>query len=133
MEAPARSGQSWSTEEENALLKDLSCGLSLKEIAKNLHRTIGGISARRKHIARRLVRNGMPLSEIAKITRLSIDDIQTSIKSSETMRRDKKAETLLLDVVIEIRDLLRQLVHEREPQQVEVPTTQRRNSVTIKL
>lgn len=49
------------------------------------------------------------------------------------MQRDKKAEALLLDVAIEIRDLLRQLVHEREPQQVVIPTTERRNSVTLKL
>ncbi len=140
---PARQGQSWTSDEEQHMLKRLSAGVSTKDIAQELGRTIGGIVARQKHIARKLVRSGKTIEEVAMLTNLSPKVIRESLDASDTQRVIKEdartlrkmagnsADETLLSVVIEIRDLLRQLVNPP----IAIPTVDsgRRNSVTIKL
>lgn len=105
------------------MLKRLSSGAGPNEVAKEFGRTAGAIVARQKHIARKLIRSGKTLEEVATITNLSPKVIRESLDASDTQRVLKEdartlrkmagnsADETLLSVAIEIRDLLRQLVN----------------------
>jgi hypothetical protein len=64
-------GKKWSIEEETRLLDELTSDMTILEIS-NLHdRAVGGISARRCHIAARFYRDGMSMDEIMKRCRMT--------------------------------------------------------------
>jgi DNA-binding NarL/FixJ family response regulator len=127
----SRTGESWTEEEEQYVLKCLTIGAKREDIARKLNRTSGAILARQRHIARKLVRTGKSIEEVAVITTLSPEVVRASLYASDSSRLSKpnsgnpptptkviENETLL-SVAIEIRDLLRQLVNSN----VVVPTS----------
>jgi hypothetical protein len=64
-------GKKWTPEEETCLLAELASGMTILEIS-NLHgRAVGGISARRCHIAAGLYRDGMSNDEIMNRCRMT--------------------------------------------------------------
>jgi hypothetical protein len=64
-------GKKWSIEEETRLLDELASGMTILEIS-NLHgRAVGGISARRCHIAAGFYRDGMSNDEIMNRCRMT--------------------------------------------------------------
>jgi hypothetical protein len=90
--------------------------MSIKEIANQHVRSIGAISARQNHIARRLVNSGeFAIEEAARVVRKPVCEIVRSvnvskkIKYSITEKHVDKEETLL-SVMIDVRSLLKQMV-----------------------
>ena len=70
-------GKKWSIEEETRLLDELTSDMTILEIS-NLHdRAVGGISARRCHIATRFYRDGMSMDEIMKRYRMTKQGLMT--------------------------------------------------------
>ena len=64
-------GKKWTPEEETCLLDELASGMTILEIS-NLHgRAVGGISARRCHIAAVFYRDGMSNDEIMNRCRMT--------------------------------------------------------------
>jgi CRISPR/Cas system CMR-associated protein Cmr5 small subunit len=64
-------GKKWSVDEETCLLNELASGMTILEIS-NLHgRAVGGISARRCHIAAGFYRDGMSVDEIMNRCRMT--------------------------------------------------------------
>jgi len=64
-------GKKWTPEEETRLLDELASGMTILEIS-NLHgRAVGGISARRSHIAAVFYRDGMSNDEIMNRCRMT--------------------------------------------------------------
>jgi hypothetical protein len=151
-EQPERHGKRWEEDEIQYILGRVKQGACPVQIATEVKRTAGGIVSRLKCIAYDKVKEGMSIEDAAILTGLTIDQIDEFIKKRDLVaqiREEQKnqptepiqkplrpfflarPEETLLDVAIEIRDLLRQLVNPS----VTVPTTepQRRNSVILKL
>lgn len=68
-------GKKWFIEEENRLLNELASDKTIVEIALLHERTRGAISSRRRHIAARFYRDGMPEDEIMRQCRLTNMDL----------------------------------------------------------
>ena len=64
-------GKKWTPEEETCLLNELASGMTILEIAVSHGRAVGGISARRCHIAARFYRDGMSNDEIMNRCRMT--------------------------------------------------------------
>ncbi len=149
---PERHGKRWEEDEIQYVLGRVKQGAWAVQIASEVKRAAGGIVSRLKCIAHDKITEGMSMEDAAILTGLTVTEIDEFIKQRELVAQIReerkkhpvepiqkplrpfflaKPEETLLDVAIEIRDLLRQLVNPP----VAVPTSQpqRRNSVTLKL
>lgn len=104
---PSVHGSRWTQEEEQQLIVELKDGHNIIEIADHHGRTVGGITARQKMIALKLLEDGRPMAQVCRITRLSEDVIQQA-------QQGQKKETEL-DVLKDIRAILIRL-EKRFPQ-----------------
>lgn len=98
-EYPSNMGQLWTEEEERVLLKELSVE-NIKTIAKKHNRTVGGIQSRRKEIANKMFLNGIPIDEISKQTKLTIECIEETIKKKGSKKSDE-----LLEIKKDIKEI----------------------------
>jgi len=74
-------GKKWTPEEETCLLAELASGMTILEIS-NLHgRAVGGISARRCHIAAGFYRDGMSNDEIMNRCRMTKQGLIMTLKN----------------------------------------------------
>jgi hypothetical protein len=149
---PERHGKRWEDDETQYVLGRVKQGAWHAQIASEVKRTTGGIVSHLKCVAHEGIQGGKSIDEMATLTGLTIDQIDEFIKKRELVaqiREERKSnpppplekpirpfflnrpEETLLDVAIEIRDLLRQLVN--PPVVVPTINPERRNSVTIKL
>lgn len=72
----ARVGATWTDEEESLLLSEIRIEKSLKEIARTHERNEGGITARLKLIACKMLESGSDIREVMEKTKLSKDQIE---------------------------------------------------------
>lgn len=116
---PENQGGMWTIEEEQALLDELASPLTIDSIAAKHGRTTGAIHARQNHIARRLVMDeGVSIEEAARRVRNYPSSIQQSLNAAQKalanaeQRRGAgvKKEESLLSVMVEVRELLKQMV-----------------------
>jgi hypothetical protein len=111
---PVNHGKPWSYGDEDLLLKKLSDGESIKDISDYFKRTEGGISSRQRELAYRFVEEGKTIEEASKFTRVAVEDIERSLAlrklAAKSISKTVKKEETLMSVVIEIRDLLKQLL-----------------------
>lgn len=149
---PERHGKRWEDDETQYVLGRIKQGAWPAQIASEVKRTTGGIVSRLREIACDSVKNGMSLEDASVLTSLMVDQIEQAIKRRELACEFKekrknvqvelkqttlrpfflnKPEESVLDVVVEIRDLLRQLVQNQQPQHVNVSTTKPCNIVTL--
>jgi hypothetical protein len=116
---PENQGGLWTAQEETALLEELATTQTIEFIAKMHHRTPGAIRARQNHLARRLIlEEGVSLEEAAMRVRQPVFSIQQTMAASQKSRNNVqqrkdagvKKEESLLSVMIDVRELLRQMV-----------------------
>ena len=110
---PENHGKPWSYTDENLLLKKMADGENIKDISKHFKRTEGGIRSRLRDLACRFVDEGKTIEEASKFTHTSIEDIEKSLalrKAAVIAKQTPKKEETILSVVIEIRDLLKELL-----------------------
>ena len=116
---PENQGGLWTAQEETALLEELATTQTIEFIAKMHHRTPGAIRARQNHLARRLIlEEGVSLEEAAMRVRQPVFSIQQTMAASQKsmtnarQRKDAgaKKEESLLSVMMDVRELLRQMV-----------------------
>jgi hypothetical protein len=112
-------GSSWTPEEETQLLNELATTASIDDIAASHKRTSGAIRARQNFIGRRMVVNeGIPIEEAALRVRQPVSSIEQSIATSQKSlanaqdRRNcsAKKDESILSVMMEVRDLLKQML-----------------------
>jgi hypothetical protein len=134
---PERHGKRWEDDEIQYMLGRIKQGKWPVQIAAEVKRTTGSIVAQLQNIACDSVRKGMTLEDAATLTSLTVEQIEDTLTKheiAEKIREERKSkpaepkQTLLrpfflnksdetvLDVVVEIRDLLRQLVQQTRPQ-----------------
>lgn len=115
--APAKhinKGKRWTPEEDAQLLQRLISGSSVDDIALAHERKIPAVKRRIFSLSIAAHTNGMPLEDVSRIYRVPSDKITTRI-AKQTIKRPVQQQvvpnnTAQLDVIIEIRDLLRLLV-----------------------
>lgn len=137
---PERVGKKWEPEEEMYVLKRISQGANYTTIASECQRTIGGISSHLREIACRFIKDGKSMEEVVRITGLLETEITDSIairERSEKLKLEKQSrpkeeipklkQTFLpfpvepqntsnpefMTILVEIRDLLKQLVEDK--------------------
>ena len=120
MESKVNQGSVWNEEEETTLLQELALNETVEEIAKKHARSIGAIRARQNHLARRMVlEQGFTVEEAAHRVRTNVHSVQQSLDASKksltnAQKRhnyvEVKKEETPLSVMMEIRDLMRQMV-----------------------
>lgn len=130
---PERHGKRWEDDEIQYVLGRIKQGKWAAQIAVELKRTPGGVISRLREIAYDAVQEGKTLEEASVLTSLTVDQISEHIKKRELAdqieeeRKSRppelkqaplrpfflnKPEETVLDVVIEIRELLRKLVRQ---------------------
>ena len=121
---PERHGKPWNEQEEKFVLEQVSNKNPVYKIADDVKRTPGGVYSHLKEIASRYINNGMTIEEASFITSVTIPDIQDHLIRKEIASKAKvekglvqqtlnfpiQKEETLLSVVIEIRDLLKELL-----------------------
>ena len=83
---PSNLGQKWTFDEEQQLLEELSKNIDIKTIANIHNRTEGAIYARQKQMSYEMYLSNISYDEISKKTKLSILDIEETIKAIITRR-----------------------------------------------
>jgi hypothetical protein len=122
---PERHGKKWDDSELQYVLESVKKGNKPQHIATEIKRTPGSIISRLKQVAYNSIQNGMSLEDASKLTGITPNEITDFIQRrefAETMKKDRvpepfvpeKPEETLLDVVKEIRDLLKQLIKRSE-------------------
>ncbi len=137
---PERVGKKWEIDEEVYVLKRISQGANYMTIASECQRKVGGISSHLHEMACRFIKEGKPMEEVVQITGLLEDDIKDAIQRrqvAERMKAERESmpkETVqksikafmphlikpkpvqddMMTVLIEIRDLLKQLVEDKK-------------------
>jgi hypothetical protein len=116
---PENQGGLWTAQEETALLEELATTQTIEFIARIHNRTPGAIRARQNHLARRLIlEEGVSLEDAAKRVRQPVFSIEQTMAASQKSRDNvqqrkdagAKKEESLLSVMIDVRELLRQMV-----------------------
>jgi hypothetical protein len=118
---PQRIGMKWEESEEQELLKMLQLGINIPDIASGLNRTVGGIQSRIRFIVHNLYITGSSTDEISQRVGLTVEDVIDIIEyrdkslesavSRKQQEKEKSKDERLLDVMKEIRDLMRILVN----------------------
>lgn len=138
---PERVGKKWEPEEEIYVLKRISQGANYMTIASECKRKIGGISAHLREMACRFIKDGKTMEEVVQITGLLETEIADSIairERSEKLKVERQSrpkeeipklkQTFLpflvepqktsnpefMTILVEIRDLLKQLVKDKD-------------------
>ena len=110
---PSRIGVYWTKEEEDDMLDLVEAGISFKDIADKLQRTENSIKGRLFGIAREEVNGGATIEEASKLVKLPVQEIQLSIEKHKAkkpaVKKEEVKEETLLDVMKDIRILLREL------------------------
>lgn len=107
-------GKTWTVEEETQLINLLSLDKDIEDIAKEHKRMPGGIKARMKLIAVRMIDSGKSVDEVCSKLRMTQEDIEEAQqqfknkKPKSTLTSNVKSETVL-DVLKDIRKLLIQI------------------------
>ena len=112
---PENRGKPWSNADESLLLKKISDEETIENISVYFKRTKGGIKSRLRELACRFVDDGKTIEQASEYTTIPVEEIEKSIKlransSKELVVQNIKKEETLLSVVIEIRDLLKELL-----------------------
>jgi hypothetical protein len=124
---PERHGKPWKKDEEEFVLKKIKEKTPIWRIAEDIKRTTTGVYSHLKEIAIKNIDSGMTLEEASEFTSVTIPDIQDYITRKEINKKIKtekglvqqqlkfplEKEETLLSVVVEIRDLLRQLLEKK--------------------
>ncbi len=122
-DTPINHGGPWTYEEESKLIRELADGVEFRTIAESHRRTQGAIAARQKAIGRRMVlKENLTLEEAALRVRLHPSQLKQSLDAAHVaqtnaqQRRDAgvKKEESLLSVMVDIRQLLKQMVVNQE-------------------
>jgi len=122
-DTPINHGGPWTDEEESKLMRELAEGIDFHAIVEAHRRTQGAIAARQKVIGRRMVlKENLTLEEAALRVRLHPNQLKQSLDASQVaqtnaqQRRDArvKKEESLLSVMVDIRQLLKQMVINQE-------------------
>ena len=118
---PERLGESWSDKEDARVLEMVQEENSVEDIATELKRTKGSITARLRHLAVDMSKSGITIENISLLTTLPLEDIAKSIKKDVEKEIEKKrkkeelaqvpvADIMEIKVVLyEMRDLLRKI------------------------
>jgi hypothetical protein len=127
---PTNHNAPWTDDLENDLLQQLGNGMTRQQCAIHFQRTTGSIGGRQMMIARRLVASGKTVEEVSDIVKASVVSIRQSLQAERAAKenaRNKRADvstqmtTIVqripavtpdtpLSVLVEIRDLMKQLV-----------------------
>jgi hypothetical protein len=117
---PANSGKPWTTKDDQALLSLLAASTPIHEIALKFARTSGAIVARQNHIGRQMImQNGLSVEDAAMHVRRTVQELEQSLSAAVTdkipppkppMKQSNSAEESMLSVMVEIRNLMKQMV-----------------------
>jgi hypothetical protein len=104
-------GSKWTHEEEVKLIKLLREGKNVYEIAKEHKRKPGGIEARIKQIAVRMIEiNGKPHDELNKLINMTTQNIeeiqQVHVDKKDTKDTKDETDDTIIDILKDIRKLL---------------------------
>lgn len=132
---PERHGKRWEEDEVKYILGRIAQGKWPTQIATEVKRTAGGVVSRLRDVAYDSVKQGKTLEEASQLTSLTPEQIDEHIRKRDLTVQiqeerktrppepkqlplrpfflDKKEETVL-DVVLEIRDLLRELLERKK-------------------
>lgn len=83
-------GAKWTVKEELELLNEIKKNKTVKQIAENHERTVGGINSRIRHIAYNMHKNSVPMNEIENKTKLSRTEIECLIGRTINVNSVKK-------------------------------------------
>lgn len=86
-EYPSNLGKTWTSEEDDLLLKELSEDMDLNLIATKHNRTLGGIQTRRKLIAYNMYNKNLSIEDIKDKTKLTEDEIVNYIEKKQNVKR----------------------------------------------
>jgi hypothetical protein len=110
---PDNIGQKWTDEEETLLLEELSKNIDIDLIAQSHNRSLGGINARRKHIAYyKFYCNNISIEEIMVKTKLDSECILATIKTRQNPQDKKQCYVkpfVIKDEIIEIKNDIREI------------------------
>jgi hypothetical protein len=101
-EYPANTGQKWSLDEEEQLLRELADNIDMEKISLNHKRTIGGIITRRRDMAYRMYTAQIPMEKITNDTKLDEEQIMEIIKKKG---HNVGLESRVVKMEAEIKDL----------------------------
>ena len=88
---PIRMGQSWTDEEDKQLLSSIHNKKTIKIIANEHQRTVGGIQGRQQFLATQYwFNNELPIEEIVKYTGLTKLQVENAIEKKEQLDELKK-------------------------------------------
>ncbi len=121
---PERHGHTWKEEEESFVLEKIKNKVPVWQIAEYVKRSPSGVYSHLKEIAFRNINSGMLLEEASMLTGVTVSDIQDFILKKETIQKIKsekglvqqtlnfplQKEETILSVVIEIRELLKEIL-----------------------
>ena len=140
---PERHGKRWEEDEVQYILGRVKHGIYPAQIAVEVKRTPGGVTSRLKEIAYDEIKHkSMSIEDASALTGITADSINDYIKKrdlTEELKEDKKnrppelkqqslrpfflnkPEESVIDVLVEIRDLLRQVVRHTQVQSIPDP------------
>lgn len=104
----SRIGAKWTDEEEASLLELIKTSKDIKDIAKEHHRTVGGIKCRLRDIAIRMIENNeKSIEEVCTIVRMTTEEIYEAQKrrTAKTLRWTDEEVDWLVQRVKEGQDL----------------------------
>jgi len=84
MDSFSNSGNFWSKEEDNLLLRELKDCTNINDIAENHRRTNGSIRARINKIVYEMFKQNVPILEIIEKTKLNKEKIEEIIKKQKS-------------------------------------------------
>ncbi len=91
----SRAGLKWESDEDDKLLKMVSEGVSLADIAKSLQRTEGSIKTRLTVYAiNKMERENLSLHQVAELVKLSDKDI-TDYQERQAIREERKQKRVI--------------------------------------
>lgn len=83
MPKPSAAGSRWNQEEEKSLMKEISSGIDIEQIAKKHERTQYAIKMKLQSIAYNLHKQETSIEQIVKLTGLSEEEISLGIEYGE--------------------------------------------------
>lgn len=118
-----RIGKPWSKEEEQNLLNRISEGKSINDISVEFKRAQGGIKARLKKIAVKMLSDGKSIIEVSKLTGIKHNDLQQSatshkiqIEEEPSVKRNYKNDiSEILSLTRDIHSMMKEFVAVRPP------------------
>lgn len=111
---PENVGAKWTDQDKSKLYELLEAGKNHEECALELKRKVGGVITHLKQDAAKMHKAGKDNDEIAKFTKLSIDEIEQAINykpKGKPVPRDEYDQTIkeLKDEIKELKDQIKKL------------------------